>query len=387
MTVPSTPTLAPAAKVPPLQAAVPWSTVLPIAALLAYADGFWMTSLHGAVGDISRTQEPFISYWRTSTLMLPMFVLAVLGALALALRRFGSELRSWRAVAATALLIAAAATLAAVSLSAVSGAYDLYLQSGHLHMMQSMQHDCSTSCLSRQEWATIGAHGRAIAYTGAALLLTNIALVGWAVGLRGGQLRVCRADLHAGRRAVAAVDPGDRAKDLRWLIITALLAAAAIHAAVVPEHVNEWPLAGMFFIVLAVAEVAVADRLSKPRTRAGLIAAALFSAGPLLVWVVSRTAGLPFGPDPGTAEAVGLADVVASALELGTLVAALALLRSSGQQVRPADAGRHRAQAHRQALAVVAIIALGALGLAGAESDWLDGADASTSVEMVHDSH
>src|SRR4051812_10338129 len=29
---------------------VPWSTVLPIAVVLVYADGFWMTSLQGAVG-------------------------------------------------------------------------------------------------------------------------------------------------------------------------------------------------------------------------------------------------------------------------------------------------------------------------------------------------
>ena len=47
---------------------VPWLTVLPLAAVMAYADGFWMMSLRGAVGAIERTQEPFTSWWRESTL-------------------------------------------------------------------------------------------------------------------------------------------------------------------------------------------------------------------------------------------------------------------------------------------------------------------------------
>ena len=41
---------------------VPWLTVLPFAVVMAYADGFWMTSLRGAVGAIERTDEPFTSW-------------------------------------------------------------------------------------------------------------------------------------------------------------------------------------------------------------------------------------------------------------------------------------------------------------------------------------
>ena len=66
--------------------AVPWSTVLPSAILMAYADGFWMMTLRGAIGAIERTQEPFTGWWRESTLVLPLYVLAVLGALLLAMR-------------------------------------------------------------------------------------------------------------------------------------------------------------------------------------------------------------------------------------------------------------------------------------------------------------
>src|SRR6187551_2667857 len=72
---------------------VPWLTVVPLAVVLAYADGFWMITLRGAVGSIGRTGQPFVSWLRESTLLLPVFVLAVLGALALAARLFGPVLR------------------------------------------------------------------------------------------------------------------------------------------------------------------------------------------------------------------------------------------------------------------------------------------------------
>jgi hypothetical protein len=45
---------------------------------------------------------------------------------------------------------------------------------------------------------------------------------------------------------------------------------------------------------------------------------------------VSRTSGLPFGPGGGQPEAVGRADVVASALELATALALVPLLRYGG---------------------------------------------------------
>gem|GEM_PF-4959715 len=65
---------------------VPWLTALPLAAVMAYAEGFWMVSLRGAVGAIERTQQPFATWLRESTLALPLFTLAVLGALTLAAR-------------------------------------------------------------------------------------------------------------------------------------------------------------------------------------------------------------------------------------------------------------------------------------------------------------
>jgi hypothetical protein len=303
----------------------------------------------------------------------------VLAALTLALRRFGPALPSRRALVVTALLISLVATLVTVALAAGSAAYDYSLQSAELQMMQGMpgmQSDCSAHCQSQQYWMTLGAHGRAIGYTSIAVFVTNAVLVGWLVAMRGGRLSVSGRGLAATGSAGAA---GGRAQHVRRLMLAALVGCAAIHAAVVPEHLEEWAAAGLFFVVLTAAEIAVAAVVTRPG-RPPLLAVVAVSVVPLGVWLVSRTVGLPFGPDPGAAEAVGLADCVSCVLELGTLVAAVLLLRGSTN-----DPARPPLPPHHRALAVAAVVALGALGVAAAAPAWFDGADGSAGgVETDH---
>jgi len=106
----------------------------------------------------------------------------------------------------------------------------------------------------------------------------------------------------------------------RGLASATLLGAAGIHIAVVPEHFEEWPLAGWFFVALAVAELAAAGFVWSTRPAvAGIIAA--MSLATVALWAVSRTAGLPFGPEPWTAEAVGPLDLSATVLEIVTAAA------------------------------------------------------------------
>ncbi len=140
----------------------------------------------------------------------------------------------------------------------------------------------------------------------------------------GGRLKLSTVGLASG---------SSRDRDLRLLLVGALVAAAAIHAAVVPEHLSEWPAAGMFFILLAIWQVAVAGLLlARLEERTLLLAAAAVSLGPLTLWLLSRTAGLSVGSQPGTAEAIGLPDLAACALEIVALLAALALLRRPGRR-------------------------------------------------------
>ena len=104
------------------------------------------------------------------------------------------------------------------------------------------------------------------------------------------------------------------------------------------------------------------------------------SAGPLLVWLYSRTLGLPFGPDAGIPEAVGIPDVVCCALEIGTLIAAVVLLRRPGWL--RGDRRRRRTCAGSRSVAVIAVTAL---GLAAVAPSWFDGSsDSQPEMVMTH---
>ena len=172
--------------------AVPWSAVAVLAAVMSFADGFWLISLRDAIGAVERINRPFTSWLVDSTVVLPLFALAVLGALAVAYKRYGPVLRRGRQVVTAALLIAAAGTLAALVVAVASSAYDYHFQSSRLEQAGS-QHvhpigsaTCNASCA--EELQTLEAHARGIGYAVPVLLTTNVLLVGWVVGMRGGRL-------------------------------------------------------------------------------------------------------------------------------------------------------------------------------------------------------
>ncbi|WP_211880698.1 hypothetical protein [Pseudarthrobacter albicanus] len=355
--------------VAPGRPAVPWLTVVLLAVVMAFADGFWMVVLRGAVGAIERTQEPFASWLHESTAVLPLFMLAVLAALTLALRWFGPVLSRPRTVMATGLLVAGAGTLVGIAEIAASSAWDYQLQ---LQLMDSMHHGGAASPDPSLGQASLGLQLAALGYGSAIILVTNVVAIGWVVAIRGGRLDVSRTRQRTARSG--------RIDHRRLFLAAALFGSAGIHAAVVPGHLAEWPAASLFFCVLAAAELAVGLLLLGGK-RTPLLAAVALSIVPLALWSYSRTAGLPFGPDAGVPETVGLADCAAGFLELGTLLAAVVLLR--GKERIP---GRPLASAHIRSLPVVAAIAVSVLGLAGTSPAWFDdpGNSGGGSVNMAH---
>lgn len=360
----------------PDRPAVPWRTVLPLAVMMAYADGFWIVSLRGAVGAIERTQEPFASWLRESTVLLPAFVLAVLAAVTLALRRFGPVLPGKRAFFSTALLIAAAGTLAGALALTASEAWDYALQH---NLMGLLHHANSVQSVQQLDQASLGLQLAALGYGAGLLVATNLLVTGWTVAIQGGRLDVSRRPKspERPRRRTPLADVA--CLDLRQaLAAVALFGCAAIHAAVIPDHLNHWVVASAFFLALAVAEVVGGVLLLGRPGQNVLIAMAVASAVPPGLWLWSRTTGLPFGPNAGVPEPVGLADIAAGLLELGTLVITVLLLRTR----RRGTAGPERRaapSAHLRALAVAGVIAIGSLGVAGAIPGWLGDVDTSGS--------
>ena len=117
-------------------------------------------------------------------------------------------------------------------------------------------------------------------------------------------------------------------EDVRVLLVATTLGGAAVHAAVVREHLTHWPAAGLFFVLLSSTGLVMGMALLRRVDRRRLLAALALSVGPLLVWLVSRTAGLPFGPEAGEPERVAWTDAAACLLGLISAGAALILLRA-----------------------------------------------------------
>jgi hypothetical protein len=119
---------------------------------------------------------------------------------------------------------------------------------------------------------------------------------------------------------------------IRWWAGFASLGAGLTHLAVVSEHVSEWWLYGVFFIVLGVVQMGWAvqaltgDPLPVPRLFAAMNAAVIG------LWLVTRPTGLPVGPDPWKAEAVGTADLVCSGLEAVLVVLLMVMVRRPNVQ-------------------------------------------------------
>ncbi|HEY3078733.1 MAG TPA: multicopper oxidase domain-containing protein [Chloroflexota bacterium] len=101
------------------------------------------------------------------------------------------------------------------------------------------------------------------------------------------------------------------------------LGAAAIHLAVAPPHFREYVPFGVFFLLVGCAQAIGAVELAMRPTRRAALLMAAGSAALVGLWLVSRTAGLPIGPEAGQPEEVGLPDLICSLMEG---VAALLLL-------------------------------------------------------------
>jgi hypothetical protein len=133
--------------------------------------------------------------------------------------------------------------------------------------------------------------------------------------------------------------------------------SAMVHFAVAPEHFEEWWGFGLFFVLCAEVQLGwallVARRHGRRMLAVGIVGS-LFLVG---TWVLSRAAGLPFGPEPGVAEAVGTPDVVSVVLELVT-VGACAWALALPRQIRS------RSSAPIRATALTGAVVLTAWGLA-----------------------
>jgi hypothetical protein len=126
--------------------------------------------------------------------------------------------------------------------------------------------------------------------------------------------------------------------------------AAAIHFAVMFEHFAEYTLYGVFFLVVAWAQMIWAAVVLWRPSRLWLSLGIVGNTLVLAVYVASRAVGLPVGPDAGHPEPFGGLDGVSAFLEFALIAWCAALWW------RPSLAGRPVRRRGPAALASVAAV-------------------------------
>lgn len=118
-----------------------------------------------------------------------------------------------------------------------------------------------------------------------------------------------------------------------------VFAASVIHSVLITDHFEHYWLSGVVFGVIALAQATWTALVYKePLNRRLLVVGAVGNALVIVLWAFSRTAGVPVGPQAGTPEPVGVADVFATLDELSAIAliaVVLARLRGTRLSISP----------------------------------------------------
>jgi hypothetical protein len=118
----------------------------------------------------------------------------------------------------------------------------------------------------------------------------------------------------------------DAAVVARGLVAACAFGAAAIHFGFAPDHFGESRFHGAFFFLAGWAQLAFGLAVILRPSRAVLRIGILLNVAIVVLWVVSRIAGMPFGDDPWVAESVTFPDTLATVLEVLAIVGSYLLL-------------------------------------------------------------
>jgi hypothetical protein len=200
-----------------------------------------------------------------------------------------------------------------------------------------------TAGVSRRFWVSLSL---AMAFHG----LGEYALVAYVAGVvprlqpagQRGPWRALReasaAFMRRWRGAVPAIAQRERrsaAADLAYVAALLVLVSSIIHSAQIAPHFEQYWLYGAFFAVAAIWQAIWAARIyGDPLNRRVLLTGIAGNAALIVVWAISRTAGVPIGPQGWHPEAVSPVDVLSKLDELGAVVL-IALVLARLREKRP----------------------------------------------------
>jgi len=106
---------------------------------------------------------------------------------------------------------------------------------------------------------------------------------------------------------------------------------------VIVSHFREYVPFGVFFAIVTPLQFAWAELVRRdPQARTVLLVGVAGNAVIVGVWLVSRTVGLPVGPESLQAEAVRFTDIVATSAEILIVALGSVLLTDRSAQPLPA---------------------------------------------------
>jgi hypothetical protein len=125
-------------------------------------------------------------------------------------------------------------------------------------------------------------------------------------------------------RAALAV----RSDGFRYAAAAASAQAALVHNWALPPHFREWWGYGLALFLMAAAQGFYSGAVLLWPRRSVLVAGIAGNAAILVLYVVTRTLGVPLvGPHAGQVEAVAMPDLAAAIAEAALVIALVRLLR------------------------------------------------------------
>jgi hypothetical protein len=115
---------------------------------------------------------------------------------------------------------------------------------------------------------------------------------------------------------ISPAGPGhsDRDQTVRWLAAILSLTASAVHFGYAPHHLSDDWAHGWFFMVIAAYQCLFAVLIVARPRRWVWASAIVVNTGIIVTWLVSRTVGLPFGPEELRSESFSAPDIVSSVI-------------------------------------------------------------------------
>jgi hypothetical protein len=137
------------------------------------------------------------------------------------------------------------------------------------------------------------------------------------------------------------------------IVATLSMAAAAVHANVTGEHFGEAFAYGVFFLACACLQGASAIAIAMHPSRKLLWCAIALNVSVVCVWTLTRSIGLPIGPNTWQPEPISAVDLLCTLVEGAIVVGAARTLQRmrtpAGEQTRtiPASVARLLADSGR----------------------------------------